>query len=61
MLPARVLRELIMLEQVKALNYPGDSALVRPLFLLHLKDRPSSPLTRAFCEVLQRQREESKP
>src|SRR5947209_8580361 len=49
MLPARVLRELIMLEQVKALNYPGDSALVRPLFLLHLKDRPSSPLTRAFC------------
>ena len=61
MLPARVLRELIMLEQVKALNYPGDSALVRPLFLLHLKDRPSSPLTRAFCEVLQRQCEESKP
>jgi len=59
MLPARALRELIMLEEVKAVNYPSDSALVRPLFLLQLKERPPSPLTRAFCEVLQRRREET--
>jgi len=60
MLPARVLRELITLEQVKALNYPSDSPLVRPLFLLQLKERPPSPLIRAFCEVLQRRLEDSR-
>jgi DNA-binding transcriptional LysR family regulator len=60
MLPERVLRELITLQQVKALNYPSDSALVRPLFLLQLKERPPSPLIRAFCEVLQRRLEESR-
>ena len=60
MLPARVLRELIMLEQVKALKYPSDSALVRPLFLLQLKERPASPLIRAFGKVLQRPLEESR-
>jgi DNA-binding transcriptional LysR family regulator len=60
LLPACVLRELIALEQVKALSYPSDSALVRPLFLLQLKERPTSPAIRAFCEVLQRHREESR-
>jgi DNA-binding transcriptional LysR family regulator len=60
MLPACVLRELIALEQVKALNYPSDSAFIRPLFLLQLKDRPSSPAIRAFREVLQRRREVSR-
>src|SRR5260370_382483 len=58
--PARVLRELITLGQVKALNYPSDSPLVRPLFLLQLKERPPSPLIRAFCEVLQRRLEDSR-
>src|SRR2546421_1444342 len=60
MLPARVLRELIMLEQLKAVKYPSDSALVRPLFLLQLKERPASPLIRAFGKVLQRPLEESR-
>jgi DNA-binding transcriptional LysR family regulator len=60
MLPGRVLGELITLERVKALNYPGDSALVRPLFLLQLKERPPSPLVRAFCELLQRRLEQSR-
>jgi DNA-binding transcriptional LysR family regulator len=59
MLPGCVLGELITLERVKALNYPSDSRLVRPLFLLQLKDRPASPLVRAFCELLQRRLEQS--
>ncbi|HEX4583925.1 MAG TPA: LysR substrate-binding domain-containing protein [Burkholderiaceae bacterium] len=60
MLPGRVLGELITLERVKALNYPNDSSLVRPLFLLQLKERPASPLVRAFCEGLQRRLEQSR-
>jgi DNA-binding transcriptional LysR family regulator len=58
MLPAPVLRELIALEQVRSVNYPGDLPLSRPLFLLRLKERPSSPTVRAFCDVLQRRLEE---
>jgi LysR family transcriptional regulator, transcriptional activator of the cysJI operon len=57
MLPERVLHELITLKLVKAINYPSESNLVRPLFLLQLKERPASPLTRAFCEMLQRRLE----
>ena len=59
MLPACVVRELVTLERVKVVNYPGDSPLVRPLFLLQLKERPSSPAIRAFCETLQRRLESS--
>src|SRR5579872_5916517 len=53
MLPTCLLGELITLQQVKALSFPDDSALVRPLLLLQLKERAPSPLLRAFREVLQ--------
>jgi DNA-binding transcriptional LysR family regulator len=56
-LPERVLRELILLKQVKPVNNPSDSNLVRPLFLLQLKERPASPLARAFQEILERRLE----
>jgi DNA-binding transcriptional LysR family regulator len=58
MLPAPVLRDLIALGQVRSVNYPGDLPLSRPLLLLRLKERPSSPTVRAFCDVLQRRLEE---
>jgi molybdate transport repressor ModE-like protein len=54
MLPARVVRELTRMGEVKALHPFRTSSWVRPLFLLQLKERPPSPLVRAFCEVLQR-------
>jgi LysR family transcriptional regulator, transcriptional activator of the cysJI operon len=54
MLPTCVLGELIALEQVRSLSLPGNPPLVRPLFLLQLKERPPSPLIRAFCAALQR-------
>ena len=57
MLPQRVLRELITLGEVRTLNYPSDSDLVRPLYVLQLKERPASSLIRAFNEVLQRRLE----
>jgi LysR family transcriptional regulator, transcriptional activator of the cysJI operon len=60
MLPACVARELVALERLKVLNYPSDSALVRPLFLLQLKERPPSPAIRAFCDVLERRLEPSR-
>lgn len=53
MLPARVVRELILVEEVKALRLAGAAALMRPLFLLQSRDRPPSPLVNAFCRVLQ--------
>jgi LysR family transcriptional regulator, transcriptional activator of the cysJI operon len=60
MLPVCVARELMTLEQVKPVNFPGESACVRPLFLLQLKERPPSPTLRAFCEVLDRRLEQSR-
>jgi LysR family transcriptional regulator, transcriptional activator of the cysJI operon len=60
MLPACCLRDLISLKQVKALNFPSESACVRPLFLLQLKERPRSPAIRAFCELLDRRLEASR-
>jgi len=52
MLPLPVVRELIMLKEVHVLEFPETSLLIRPLFLLQLKERPSSPPMRAFCEIL---------
>jgi len=52
MLPTCVLGELIVLQQVKPLPFPDEAALVRPLLLLQLKERPPSPLLRAFRDVL---------
>jgi LysR family transcriptional regulator, transcriptional activator of the cysJI operon len=60
MLPQRALRELITLGEVKPLNYPSDADLIRPLYVLQLKERPASPLIRAFNEVLQRRLEEAR-
>lgn len=52
MVPTRAARELYMLGEIKAVNYPASGALLRPLFLLTLRDRPLSPLARAFCAML---------
>jgi LysR family transcriptional regulator, transcriptional activator of the cysJI operon len=54
MLPARVVRELVRMGEVKALtvSHSAASALVRPLYLLQLRDRPHSPLAREFCALL---------
>jgi LysR family transcriptional regulator, transcriptional activator of the cysJI operon len=56
MLPARVLRELTRMGEVKALSLPHSlaAALLRPLYLLQLKQRPPSPLVRGFCQLLGR-------
>lgn len=54
MLPTRVVRELLRLDEVKAVRFPEKGIFERPLFLLQLKDRPSSPLVQAFCELLRR-------
>jgi DNA-binding transcriptional LysR family regulator len=54
MLPARVVRELVRMGEVKALTltYPVAGSLLRPLYLLQLKERPPSPLAREFCRLL---------
>ncbi len=56
MLPARVGRELIRIGEVRALAPPhsAGAALLRPLYLLQLKQRPAAPLVRRFCELLER-------
>lgn len=50
LLPKQVVQELILLGAVKELNFVAADMLNRPLFLLQLKERPASPLMRAFCE-----------
>ena len=50
--PARTARELYMLKEIKAVNYPHSGVLLRPLFLLTLKDRRLSPLAKSFCDML---------
>jgi DNA-binding transcriptional LysR family regulator len=51
MLPARVVRELVRMREVKVLTLNGSS-LVRPLYLLQLRERPQSPLAREFSALL---------
>jgi DNA-binding transcriptional LysR family regulator len=58
MLPVRVVRELAEMGEIKTLHALGTSSWARPLFLLQLKERPSSPPVRAFCQVLERAIEE---
>jgi len=53
LLPERVLRELLQVGELELLPNPGATRLVRPLYLLQLKERPPSPLVRAFCAALQ--------
>ncbi len=50
--PTATARELYMLKEIRAVNYPHQGALLRPLFLLTLRDRPLSPLARSFCTML---------
>ena len=54
MLPARVVRELVRMGELKALTLSHSiaSSLVRPLYLLQLRERPHSPLAREFCALL---------
>lgn len=52
MLPARVVRELAGMGELKPLPWSRPPELVRPLSLLQLKERPLSPLVRGFCETL---------
>jgi LysR family transcriptional regulator, transcriptional activator of the cysJI operon len=55
LLPARVVRELTRIGELRPLTlHTRAPALTRPLFLLQLKERPASPLVRAFCELLSR-------
>ena len=54
-LPARVVRELTRIGGLRTVTVPTAAPLLtRPLFLLQLKERPVSPLVRAFCELLGR-------
>jgi len=54
MLPARVVRELMRMEEVRVLTlaHAGATSLLRPLYLLQLRARPPSPLAREFCGLL---------
>ena len=53
-LPTIVVCELIKIGKIKALRYPLDVALQRPLSMLQLRERVLSPLARAFCKTLER-------
>ena len=52
MVPTQAAREMYVLKQIRAVNYPRPGALIRPLFLLTLRGRPLSPLAQAFCTLL---------
>jgi DNA-binding transcriptional LysR family regulator len=52
MMPTLVVRELLMVGEVKAVRYPYSIPLLRPLFILKLSERPISPLAHAFFELL---------
>jgi DNA-binding transcriptional LysR family regulator len=55
MLPGRVVRELTRIGELRPLTlHAAAPAFKRPLFRLQLKERPASPLHRAFCELLSR-------
>ncbi len=54
MLPACVVRELVRMGEVRVLmrTHGSGAALLRPLYLLQLRERPPSPLVREFCTLL---------
>jgi LysR family transcriptional regulator, transcriptional activator of the cysJI operon len=52
MLPTRVVQELSAAGAVREVRLPCGPLPPRPLYLLRLKERPLSPLARAFVEVL---------
>jgi len=54
-LPGRVVRELTRIGELRPLTlHAAAPAFKRPLFRLQLRERPASPLQRAFCELLSR-------
>ncbi|MBS1187709.1 MAG: lysR family transcriptional regulator [Burkholderiaceae bacterium] len=53
MLPVAVIRELLQVGELATLPYPPAMTLQRPLFLMQLHQRTTSPLIRAFCGVLE--------
>lgn len=52
-LPTSVVRELHQLQQVAYVSLPNQVPLTRPLFSLQLKERPLSPLAKAFQQVME--------
>ncbi|HEV2227458.1 MAG TPA: LysR substrate-binding domain-containing protein [Steroidobacteraceae bacterium] len=56
LLPACVVRELVRMGEVRTLTqtHTNGAALLRPLYLLQLRERPPSPLAREFCTLLTR-------
>ncbi len=56
-LPQRVVRELTAIGEIRSLELPELFLLTRPLFLVQLRQRPMSPLVRAFCQILRTQAE----
>jgi DNA-binding transcriptional LysR family regulator len=53
MLPMRVVKELSSAGAVVQVRLPAGPLPSRPLYLLQLKERPLSPLARAFIEAIQ--------
>jgi DNA-binding transcriptional LysR family regulator len=58
MLPAHVVQGLFAAGTVKEVRLPSAPLPPRPLYLLQLKERPLSPLARAFINTLQHPLEE---
>lgn len=52
MLPAHVVQELTRLGELEIVPNPSAGRLLRPLFVLQLRQRPQSPLVRAFRQLL---------
>lgn len=55
LLPTQVVQELLLLNRVKGVASAHSVTLIRPLYLLTLKNRPASRLINAFCDVLFKQ------
>lgn len=55
MLPVCAVRELLRMDEIRPLSaLQSPVTLTRPLLLLQLRERPISPLVRAFCDLLTR-------
>ena len=54
MLPFAVVEDLLLLGRVVEVKLPEMPGLSRPLYRLERKDRPASPVTRAFLDILSR-------
>lgn len=52
LLPNAVTEDLILLGKIVPLSFANNKALIRPLYQLHYKNRPSSPSAKAFETIL---------